>query len=199
MFESLFNESRRLAVSAADILTGTEQVYGWFGLPPIMSGEVNYSTSETGRITLHHLIQGSNTTTLSFKNLMTKGGRNLENNMRTTRANKRDFCLVAAKTLGIRISKDLWSWRIGLRSTVGDGFNNTYKLLKITRLVSSVCRSSPVWLLALKIGNQQPKLVATSPNWFGPVFWSNNQKQSKMVKNCVFTYKLIDFGGKLLV
>ena len=107
MFESLFNESRRLAVSAADILTGTEQVYGWFGLLPIMSGEVNYSTSETGRIALHHLIQGNNTTTLSFKNLMTKGGRNLENNMRTTRANKRDFCPVAAKTLGIRISKDL--------------------------------------------------------------------------------------------
>ena len=73
-------------------------------------------------------------TSLSFKSLMTEGGRNLYNRVcnstRAGRANVMNRCPVAAKTLGIGVSSDLrdmsqWLCGIGSRSivVVSDAFN----------------------------------------------------------------------------
>ena len=90
--------SGRWAASEADPSTGTERAYGWFGLP-IMSGGRSITTPVRS-VGLRGIISHGVATSLSFKSLMTEGGRYFNNTVRNSRANNMNCCPVAARTLG---------------------------------------------------------------------------------------------------
>ena len=111
VFERLSNLSKtspylgRSAVSAADPSTGTERAYGWFGLPISSGGRSIIAPVRS--VGLRGIFSYKVATSLSFKSVMTEGGRNLYNDVRNTRANVMNCCPVAAKTLGRSVSNDL--------------------------------------------------------------------------------------------